>query len=257
MKRIMVQLILIVISLVASGIVLAQDYVVLAKGDTLHGVLKFMNYGKEQQVQVTASDKRKITYSVLQLKAFQLENEKYHTVRAAEKYKFMRLLKGGYLSLYNYQLDDLTWNGSWLMKRDGNGIEVPNMGFKKRISEFTFDCKDVSMSVAEGKLGRNDLYEIIDLYNACVANRTGQSDLQTQTPEQTEMLNAWDQLENAVKAKPEFEGRSDAMEMIAEVKSKIKRSEKIPNFLTEGLANLLKSFPDLSEMLTLAMKEIQ
>jgi hypothetical protein len=254
MKRIMIQLILIVISLVASGIVLAQDYVVLAKGDTLRGVVKFMSYGAEQQVQLTEPDKKKINYPVLQVKAFQLENEQYHTIRTAEQYRFMRLVKSGYLSLYSYQLDGMTWNGSWLMKKDGNGIDVPNIGFKRRISEFVFDCKEVSMAVAEGKLGRNDLLEIIDHYNTCVENRTGSAE---QTEEQTKKFNAWDELEIAVSAKPEFEGRSDALEMIAEVKSKIRRSEKVPNFLTEGLTNLLKPFPDLSDRLSQAMKEIQ
>ena len=50
---------------------------------------------------------------------------------------------------------------------------------------------------------------------------------------------AWDALESKVKSQPDFEGKSDALEMISEIKGKISASQKVPNFLVEGVKNNL------------------
>ena len=48
---------------------------------------------------------------------------------------------------------------------------------------------------------------------------------------------------------------TDALEMVAEVKRKIRQSEKIPNFLLEGLKNSLQD-TELTEELNTAIEEV-
>jgi hypothetical protein len=53
------------------------------------------------------------------------------------------------------------------------------------------------------------------------------------------VISVWDILEGKVKAEADFEGKSNALDMISEIKSKVARSEKVPNFLVEGLKSTL------------------
>jgi hypothetical protein len=72
---------------------------------------------------------------------------------------------------------------------------------------------------------------------------------------QEKVIGVWDVLEQKVKAEPDFEGKSNALDMIAEIKGKVSRSEKIPNFLIEGLKSTLTQ-ETLKTDLENALKEI-
>ena len=61
---------------------------------------------------------------------------------------------------------------------------------------------------------------------------------------------------NLVKAAADFDGKPNALEMIQEIKGKIERSEKIPNFLVDGLKSVLKD-DSFQPALANALKEIQ
>ncbi len=54
-----------------------------------------------------------------------------------------------------------------------------------------------------------------------------------------------------------FEGKSNALEMIHEIQAKIKKGEKIPNFLTEGLKEYLKDQDTIQELLEKALAEVK
>ena len=68
-------------------------------------------------------------------------------------------------------------------------------------------------------------------------------------------LTAWDNLETKVKEHPDFPEKESALEMIGEIKTKISTSQKIPNFLVEGIKNSLQQDVFKPE-LEIALKEI-
>ena len=75
----------------------------------------------------------------------------------------------------------------------------------------------------------------MDGYNEYIESRTiDHEKVIVQQQEQTTKISVWDSLEESIKAK-DFKGKTDALEMIGEIKEKIRREEKIPNFLLEGL----------------------
>jgi hypothetical protein len=261
MKQVtMAQLLLILVCLTAYSISAAQSgYVVTTKGDTVKGKIKYMNYGTEKKVQVTDASNKKTVYSVLQTSAFNLDNELYRTVRIASGYTFMKLLKDGYLSLYAYQIENQnTWDGRYLQKKDGSGVDVPNIGFKKILARYLSDCEDVVNGLESRELNRSKLSTIIDEYNQCVAERT-EKNYATAISEkkQTETPDSWLTLENAVKESNAFEGQKTALEIITELKLKLARAEKIPNFLLDGLKNSLKDQSHLKEVLEKALLELK
>jgi len=169
----------------------------------------------------------------------------------------MKLIKGGYLSLYAFQPENqTTFDGLYLLKRDGAGTEVPNIGFKKIIGKFLADDILLAEKLDKGDYGRRQLNEIIDEYNQYIDKK---SVIQTESfvvqKEKSKVLTSWQALEDKVKAKDNFDNKDAVLEMIGDVKNKITNSEKIPNFVVSGLRNAL-SQTEFKEDLENALKTI-
>lgn len=246
--------------LIASFSSIAQDHLVTAKGDTVKGLLKPLMFGPEKKIQVVAPDRTKTVFSIFQIRSFEMDGETFQPVKGLSGYTFMKVLKSGYLSLFAFQLENqVTYDGRFLQKRDGSGTEVPNLGFKKTISNFLKDCPQLSKKIEDGDLTRKNMDQIVDDYNTCIDSRTAQAlapivktPVATAPVDQTK-LNPWQTLEDKVKGLSDFEGKSNALEMIAEIKSKVGKNEKVPNFMVQGLKEILTQ-PELQEDLTSALK---
>jgi hypothetical protein len=220
----------------------AQDYVLTTRGDSLTGEVKPLLYGQEKRVQLISSeDDSKKTFSIFQVREFTSEGEVYHPIKGESGYVFMKLLQPGYLSLYAYQMENQTrFDGLFMKKLDGANMSVPNLGFKKYVSRFLEDCPAVVERIETGELGKKNLPELVDAYNACVDSRTvNHSSVIAQKELQTTKMSAWDSLEMKVRDM-DFSEKTNALEMIAEIRKKIERQESIPNFLVEGLRSSLK-----------------
>lgn len=228
--------------LIASTGVQAQDFLVTLTGDTIFGELKPLTYGYKKKVIIVNNEREKTTFSIFNIRCFRYNNETYVPQKGTNGYAFMKVIRSGYLSLYAFQKENqVLYDGQYLAKKDGSGMEVPNLGFKKHVSRFLEDCPQVSEAVAEGTYTRKDIEEIVEAYNACIDERTQKHyarEVRVQTVLQK--LEAWDALEEKVKAAENFEGKDAALEMIAEVKNKINRNESIPNFIISGLRSALE-----------------
>ncbi|GCC49889.1 hypothetical protein SanaruYs_01030 [Chryseotalea sanaruensis] len=231
----------------------AQDYLITAKGDTLNGQVKIFVNGLDKRVQVSQPNKKKITYTILQVRGFVLEKEFYRPVKFADTYVFMKLLKQGYLSLYAFQMNgQLSYDGQYLLKMDGQGMEVPNLGFKRNMTRFLSECSELAAQIEEGKYGYSDLDEIINQFNACINDKTI---AQSTKPKGLSNVNLdpWNALEVKVlnSALPD---KNDAIDMIKDLKNKLEKGEQIPKFLSEALKAALKNDEGLTADLVKALE---
>jgi hypothetical protein len=230
----------------------AQDYLITAKGDTLNGQVKIFVNGLDKRVQVSQPNKKKITYTILQVRGFVLENEFYRPVKFADTYVFMKLLKQGYLSLYAFQMNgQLSYDGQYLLKMDGQGMEVPNLGFKRNMTRFLSECSELAVQIEEGKYGYSDLDEIINQFNACINDKTiAQS---TKKGLSNVNLDPWNALEVKVlnSTLPE---KNDAIDMIKDIKNKLEKGEQVPKFLSEALKAAVKNDEGLTADLVKALE---
>lgn len=235
-----------------------KDYVITSKRDTLVGDVKPILYGSEKKVQVTTADRKKTTLVITQTTAYVYKGERFEPVRTDKGYTFMKVIRPGYLTLYAFQMENqMTFDGLYLVKRDGTRTEVPNLSFKKVMTRFLADCSSVSTRIDQGDLNKKDLNEIVDEYNLCINARTQDaSAAMSRRQETAKKTSSWDVLEDKVKAEADFNGKKDALDMIAEIKNKIARAEKVPNFMLEGLKSSLTQ-PSLKESLDAALKEVQ
>lgn len=246
-------LILILIHLHARG----QDYFVSTSSDTLRGEIRPMMFGPEKKVQVRTDDGKEV-YSITQTKFFYVDGIGYYPVKGPNGYTFMQLLKPGYLSMYRFQPQNSNvFTGTYLRKADGSGIELPNIGFKKQMTEFLSDCADISARIESGELKKSDIETIIEGYNACISQRTQEvrQEIKVYT-ESKSVLTLWNELESAIK-KDDFDNRETALEMVADIQNRVGRNEKVPNFIIQGLKDALGGRPSLAEALERALAALE
>ncbi len=232
-----------------------QDFFVTLQGDTIRGEIKPLTYGSERKVQVTEPGKKKVIYPFFKVKAYSLNGDIYQPVKGPNGYTFMKLIKAGYLSILSFQAENqTTYDGLWLLKKDGDGIEVPNLTFEKGMKKFLDDCPALVKKIDNDVLNKKDLHQIVDEYNACMTNPAPVEEKPI-AAQPAKSLAAWDALENKVKSQPDFPEKNNALDMISEIKGKISTNQKVPNFLIEGLKSSLNQDVFKAE-LDNALKEI-
>ncbi len=217
-----------------------------------------MDYGNHPKVQVQ-NEENKTTYSIFDTKAYTLGGETYMPIRNYDRYEFMRLVSTGYVSLYAFKPQNQNgYDGLFLQKMDGTFMEVPNIGFKKHMGRFLEDCGDISERISSGDLTRKNLEEILREYNSCITNRTKEKQAIIVTKiENKEKADPWQTLDEKIKNTAEFDGKSTALEMVAEVINKVTKNEKVPSFVIDGLKNVLRNQEQLKEPLENALKTIE
>jgi hypothetical protein len=255
MKRNILRLFFTALILLLFTTAYAQDFFVTLQGDTIRGEIKPLTYGAERKVQVAEPGKKKVIYPFFKVKAYSLDGDIYQPVKGPNGYTFMKLIKPGYLSILSFQAENqTTYDGIFLLKRDGDGIEVPNLTFEKGMKKFLDDCPAVVKKIDNDVYNKKDLHQIVDEYNACMANPTPAEEKPT-AAQPPKSLAAWDALENKVKSQPDFPEKNNALDMIKEIKSKLSTNQKVPNFLIEGLKSSLNQDVFKAE-LDNALKEI-
>jgi hypothetical protein len=225
------------------------DYVIQLSGDTLKGSLKILDYQQVDQVQIK-TDKEKKSLTALQVRALRKNNVLYRPVRYDNTVRFMKVLIDGYLSLNAFnQANQSLWDGRYLTKMDGTGLEVPNLTFKKLLGTFLSDCGDIKKRIEDGDLGRGDLEKIIDLYNACMQTNSVVNSKAVATANiESEKVLAVKNLLTKVEAE-NFATKKDALDIIKDIQSKVNKNEAVPNYLLDGLKSSLANTPSLTKEL--------
>ncbi len=223
-----------------------KDYALTAKGDTLRGELRIVTYDQFDRLQITKDGKR-TSYTALQVKGFELAGDIYQSIRYQDTYRFMRIIKSGYLSMYAFSLDKTnSWDGQYLYKKDGKGTEVPNLGFKKIMTKFLSDCPDIKDQIEQG--GKRELEKIVDLYNTCIQTKTENLSSAPAHPAviDPEKILAVKNLTSKVEAE-DFPSKKDALDLLRDIQSKVSKNESVPNYLTEGLKSYLGTNTSLTK----------
>jgi hypothetical protein len=228
-----------------------SDYLLTTKSDTLKGDLRILSYDQLDRVQITSNGKKEI-YTAMQVLILKKDEEFYKPVQIDQSIRLMKIIKGGYLSLYAYKLpNQSTFDGRYLVKLNGSTMEVPNLAFKKMMANYLEDCHELSVKLKQGDLGRGDIEEIVDEYNLCmvkekpaVAQQESISSPESldKTKQKESILN----LKNKIKEQT-FSGKEDALDILSDIESKVDRNENVSNYLLGGLQSALKDQAALSE----------
>src|SRR5258708_15929679 len=224
-----------------------KNYALSSKGDTLKGELKFYSFDNLDRVQINSGGK-KSSYTALQVRGFFKDGSTYQSAKYDNSVRFMKVIKSGYLSLLAFNATSQgSWDGRYLLKKDGTSLEVPNLAFKKMMSKFLEDCPEVHDRITNGELPKRDLEKIVDLYNTCLQTKT--ETLITTKPVvapsfSSEKILAIKKLSEKVEAE-NFLTKKDVLDLLKDMRGKVSKNEAIPNYLTEGLKSYLADTPAL------------
>ncbi|HTH57253.1 MAG TPA: hypothetical protein VL728_14480 [Cyclobacteriaceae bacterium] len=229
----------------------AQDYAVTLKGDTLRGKLKPYSFDNLDRLQVTSKDKKKTSYTAIQVKKFVKDGVTYQPIKYENAIRFMKVIKSGYLSLYAYSTNQQNlFDGRYLLKRDDSGVDLPNISFKRILAKYLGDCPQVKSKVENGDLHKSDIEKIVDEYNTCIEANTIQIMATTNatgtTGYRNEKIEAIKKLRENVEAE-NFLTKKDVVDLLNDMQNKLSRNEAVPNYLTDGLKSYLTDTPTLSK----------
>ncbi len=253
---------LFVVALLSLGLnAFAQaDYVVTLKGDTLRGKVKILTYDRLDRVQVAAENKKQ-NFSALEARVVSFKGLIYHTISQGQGFRYMQLLQQGFLSLYAFRLENQSsYEGRYLAKKDGSGIEVPNLTFKKSLANFLNECPEVVERIKSGDFGKRDLTQIIERYNSCIqiiTERKIEQPKQVITEKESDQMVALNSLITKVEASS-IENKTDLLDLIKDLRSKVGRNEILPNYLLKDIKSQLGALPDFAadvEKLLLLLKK--
>jgi len=228
-----------------------NDFAITTKGDTLRGELRILLYENiTDKLQVKTANKKTI-FVASQILSFKRNGEIYRTVKRDNSYHFMKVIKDGFLSLLAFNSTiQMAWDGQYLAKRDGSGMDVPNLSFKKLVGKFLSECEDIVNQLETDKLHKRDLEKIIDTYNNCLQTQP-QAIVNAPTPQPTPipvenektlaLKNLATKIENE-----NFSSKADALDLLKDIQTKVSKNENVPNYLIEGLKSYLTNTPSLS-----------
>lgn len=227
---------------------LGQDYVVLAKGDTVRGSLTFMMHGKVEQV--TVKGQKRETFSSMQVRHISRRGVALKPVQYADMVRFMEIMQDGYLSLLGFQLpNQSTYEGRLLQRRDGKAMEVPTLGFKKQMANFLSDAPELAAKIREGTYGGSDLLEIITAYNQFIDSKSKTVAAQARSEQvqksKTEVL---DEVIGRVQ-QLELTNKADILDMLQDVKEKAAQAKPVPSYLARLIKENLAGNEALLEKL--------
>lgn len=251
MKKIIITL-SVVWSLTARG----QDYVITIKNDTVRGQAKIMAYDIIDRIQVN-DGKKKSQFTAIQVRSAFISNQYFQPVRTENGYQMMQLVKPGFLGLYlARRTSSLSYEVQYLVKRDGSATEVPNLSFKKIMGNFLKDCSIIQEKIEKGELGKKNIDQIIIEYNQCLDNQAKLSIAATpvdmEDPRLVALMALKEKLESSLAP-----SKKDALDILNDLREKVKNKQTVPNYLLESLKGLLKDVPDCQSELEKALSALK
>lgn len=254
-----------IVSFLAGALVLLSlpsrgqgDYIVTIKGDTLFGRTNIQSYDKLDRVQlITDSDKS--TYTALQAKSVSSDGKLFHAMAFDQSIQFMQVIKSGFLSLYGYRVENQNgYNGRFLYKKDGRSLDVPNIKFRAAVVNFLSDCDEAAQRVESRELKKDDIEQIVDVYNSCMDNKTTARFANTvDENEIKKKLTAVTNLLDKVQESKSLPAQQDAIDLLKDIRTKIETNKNIPNYQIEALKEFLGKENELKSELSELLEEIK
>lgn len=243
---------------ISTTIAQAQDYVITLRNDTVRGTVDVYSYGPVDRLEVR-NGKKKTQFTVMEIREASIGGTIYKGVKGNDGIRIMKLIKPGYVSQYRARTpNSITYDVPYLVKMDGNAIEIPNISFKKMMASFMSDCPAVKSKIESGVYSKKDLEILVNDYNNCIISQT-KALLQEPPVSATDpVLVAIDSLKEKISKDNNLKSGKDAIDVLTDISGKVKNKQPVPNYLSEGLKSILKDSPeyqkDLDNLFTLIQK---
>lgn len=225
------------------------DYVLTLQGDSIAGKVTLNSTSVLDRVQINTGT-GKVNLTAMQVKEVNIGKEIFEPVQLGDRIRFMKLIKSGFMSLYAYKVEkEPDYAGRLLRKLDGSSVDVPILTFRGALVNFLKECYDVSEKVKSKELGRNELPLIVDMFNACMAEKT-ESRFNAGKAEISRDNKRLFIMEFIRKIDASSIGnKSEVVQILNDMLSKIEDNQLVPRYQIEALKEYLKGDKDLQDQM--------
>ncbi|KYG73007.1 hypothetical protein [Roseivirga echinicomitans] len=238
---------------------IGQDILTKRSGETMTGDVQLLSDSDGMPYAVVKNGKDKETVKLFDIQNISMpEYGLIKPMKIGEQYHFALLVSEDYLSVYKYsasnRMDDFGMMA--LQKFGGAAFALPGiMGFRNLMTDYLSDCKEVSDRIEEKELKRGDIDQIVEDYNGCIAlkNSTQQEAVSYYKPATSKISKTMEALlqdfEDTLKTSKQVEDKGQVSEMFSDFSSKIKKGEKVPEYLINALKDAIKNDQKLVELM--------
>lgn len=238
-----------------SNLLAQDDYVILAKGDSLTGKASLLQPGELHDELQIKSGKKKQRFKAFQVKRAYIKGKMYHPIRLDGIYKYMLLEKKGYASIYRYRPEQsYEFTAQYLSKVDGGGADVPNFTFKKTVGDFVSDCPEVLRKVNERTYRRSNLEEMVDAYNECITS--GDVYKHSVIKKNAEDSGGIALLDIIINKAEQSDANEELTTLLGDIKTKLENGDSIPKYLISALKDQSSELPEIKTEITEFIKKI-
>lgn len=234
----------------------AQDYVITVQKDTLYGDVEILlpdQFNEELSITVNGDKKRFKSFQILEAST---DSTIYHPAKIQNKYRILELIEGGYLSLYLYRADEsYDFNTKYLLKSTTEGLIVPNIFFRKQVTDFLNDCPEVVAKLEDKTYKKNDIEQIVKDYNACLEMQT-QNKFSDNEPALIEAEKSKFELLSAIQQKLDTSKDNELNTLLNDIKQKVKSGGAVPGYLISALKEQTKSIDSIKNEVEQLLKAL-
>ena len=227
------------------------DYLVTNDGDTLYGEVRpqsFSNMATDKLILVRG--KEKTGYNSLEAIRFVKDGEMYATIKHDNRYKYMMEVSSGYLSVYKFRLDDTyQYSGTILVKSDGQQMVLPNLGYKKAMTQFLSDCGEVVKKLNDKEYKKSQFDQLVSDYNNCIKNKTEIMSANARMDDKTEIAPAVQERISEIRRLSDLledeEKKTELNDLIDNLEGRLQEGQAIPGYLSGALRELTEKNEEL------------
>lgn len=224
---------------------LSQNRVQLVSGEILEGKISIDLPSIGYETIVIKEGKQKTKLRAHEFVSFDYKENMYIPLKIGSYYRIMKEQVSGYLSLYYYREDGSYEFGSqYLYKKDGQGLYVPNLSFKRQVFDFLDDCSSIEENFENNEYKKADLVQIVEDYNKCIHEKTLKSKLNVNKI--TDTVNPSIALIETIKKKISDQ-KSELNTLLTDIQAKLVQRQTIPEYLKSALKDQSTRAEDLQE----------
>lgn len=248
---------IIVLSCFCFSLQAQHDYIITIQGDTLIGRVILINNAKLDRAQVITGSK-KMGFTAPEVKEVFYNNDRFHAVQLGGSIKLMKLLKGGYLSLYGYRVEnESAYSGRLMRKMDGTYVDLPILTFRGALTNFVKDCEVVANKVKTRELGRDDLPQVVAEYNQCI-NKVTDIKFKQSTEKLSNQNKRGKVLEFLRKIESsDLPNKADIADVLNDMMTRLESDKSIPAYQFEALKEYLQGHANFDQELATLLAAIQ
>lgn len=180
----------------------AQDFIITDYADTLYGKVSLEAPGELTEMVEIKIGQQNLSFHSLHVVSLRIDSTDYKSIRMDPRYRIMKQIVPGYLSLYKYRYDkSYAFAANYLYKATGEGIEIPSLTFRATVSNFLEECPQIQDSIKSKAYKQTTIDQLVRDYNKICVDREPQQEVATTTVDLRELNQLLEDIRSKQEAK--------------------------------------------------------